>query len=55
MWKLFIQGSYGDVIFSRVYDSQAEMYSDAQVLMKPSMFGTDEFRFVMQRVSPDRP
>lgn len=53
MWQMFIQSRHGDIILNQYYDKKDEMYRDVEVLMKPSMFGTPEFRFVMQKVEPN--
>ena len=46
--KVWVQDSTGDIAFEAVYNDMNEMLKDIEVLSKPSMYGTDHYRIIIQ-------
>ena len=47
---VFVQGKSGEIVWKNIYTDMTEMLHDIEIMEKPSMFGTIEFRIVIQVV-----
>lgn len=46
---IYIQNKLGEIVAEATFDSIDEMLECIRVMSKPSMFGTKDFRIVIQR------
>lgn len=47
---VFVQDSHGDIEWENYYNTLEEAMEDIAVLMKPSMYGTPDYRVVTQYI-----
>lgn len=47
-YLVFVQGEHGDIVWENTYSDIDEMLQDVKTLEKPSLFGVNCFRIVIQ-------